>query len=1206
MSKKITPTTQQSQCAAKKGFQIFGFLAGWSGMNRCFVQRALRILIAILFFSSEHAGSGAMTSQLNKTAGHERMLTLLEQIARRTSETNVYTGVGMVRRLREQLANLPANTPPLVWWHFYMEIAEGELRLGNEVEAIAQLKEAYQLLPKLRGHLSPLKANSTLFRLGVAHMRQGETQNCCLHHIPESCILPLQTSAMHTQEDGSRRAIAYFSEVLRNTTAQTPLHLEAQWLINIAHMTIGGYPAEVPKQYLLPPETFQSEERIQRFENIAPSLGLATFDMSGGAIADDFDNDGYLDLLVSTWDVLGQIRFFRNNQDGTFAERTIQAGLMGLYGGLNLLQADYDNDGDVDILVLRGAWLEQNGRYPNSLLRNNGNSTFTDVTFDAGLGQVHYPSQTASWGDYDNDGDLDLYVGNETTDALKAPCQLFRNNADGTFTDLAADAGVQNYGFTKAVIWGDYNGDRWPDLYVSNFKGANRLYRNNGNGTFTDVAEELNVTGPIRSFPAWFWDFDNDGILDLYVSAYSAGISDLAAHALGLSVRLPVGEQSLGSRVGTREIGQEAAPIITTAFFGESNREVESTHLYTGDGRGGFKEVARKNNLRNPSAPMGSNFGDLDNDGYPDFYLGTGYPDYKNIMPNVMYLNNSGNGFFDVTYSGGFGHLQKGHSVVFADFDNDGDQDIFEQMGGAFPGDRYGNALFENPGFGNHWIAVELVGVDSNTSAIGARIRIEISEGGVRRSIYKHVNSGGSFGANPLRQTIGVGKAEKIETLEVFWPTTGLTQSFHDVLSDAFIQVVEGEAQYAILDIKKLKLSVRVGTRLSQSGAPHLSPIKAAFVKEKNRENQFDRDAHHDWKSGESGPLEDSRLEVGKREGGEFSPEFADAYNRGLDLLKRENYMGAVEAFKESIDLAPEYEKTHYILGRIYLLNLAKTDLAIAAFLTTIKLVPNHARAHQMLGVAYSRQSAIQKGVGPLLRAIELGAEVVEDYPYHPYYDLGMIYAKQHMFDDAIRYLEQAIELHPDQIRAHYSLGNAYIRRGDIKKGAEHIRKYQTLKPYLNTVSQLENALRRMPANSERWHQLGRLHTRYGRFDKAINPLRRSIELDADNWKVYNLLAVCYMRLNQLPDMERVCEVSVRIAPNEVNTHNALGMSYFLQGKNRKALEAFKRAVQLDVENPESVENLGKVYERLGEKNKAVQALKAAQQLRARQGQQQE
>ena len=175
-------------------------------------------------------------------------------------------------------------------------------------------------------------------------------------------------------------------------------------------------------------------------------------------------------------------------------------------------------------------------------------------------------------------------------------------------------------------------------------------------------------------------------------------------------------------------------------------------------------------------------------------------------MPNVMYRNRDGTGFADVTFAGGFGNLQKGHAVVFADFDHDGDQDVFEQMGGAFPGDRYGNVFYENPGFGNHWITVRVVGVQSNRSAIGARFRVDIIENGERRSIYKHVNSGGTFGGNPFRQTIGLGKASSIELLAVSWPTTGLTQTFRDVPMDRILEITEGEQRYEILQLKTLTL----------------------------------------------------------------------------------------------------------------------------------------------------------------------------------------------------------------------------------------------------------------------------------------------------------------------------------------------------------------------------------------------------------------
>ncbi|HXV64228.1 MAG TPA: CRTAC1 family protein, partial [Vicinamibacteria bacterium] len=472
----------------------------------------------------------------------------------------------------------------------------------------------------------------------------------------------------------------------------------------------------------------------------------------GSVVVEDFDGDGFVDLMVSSYDPWESVRLFLNREDGSFAEHTEAANLEGILGGLNMVQGDYDDDGDIDVLLLRGAWLGPGGRHPNSLLRNNGDGTFTDVTFETGLGDEHFPTQTASWGDYDNDGDLDLYVGNETNDELVAPAQLFENQGNGRFVDVAARAGVENRRFAKAVVFGDYDADRYPDIYVSNLDDENRLYRNRGDGTFEDVAEALDVTTPRRSFPAWFWDFDNDGALDIFVSAYEALVEDL------------------------------------TRFYLTKSYPREKARLYRGDGRGGFREVGQEVGLDEPSAPMGANFGDLDHDGFPDFYLGTGYPPYFALMPNVMYWNRDGNYFANVSASG-FGHLQKGHGIAFLDFDNDGDQDVFEQMGGALAGDKFNDVLYENPGFGNHWITITPVGVESNRAAIGARIRLELDG----RTIYKHVNSGGSFGANSLaHQMIGLGKAERIERLQIYWPTTDRSQTFVDVPLDRHIVVREG------------------------------------------------------------------------------------------------------------------------------------------------------------------------------------------------------------------------------------------------------------------------------------------------------------------------------------------------------------------------------------------------------------------------------
>ena len=719
----------------------------------------------LLAISASHAAS------LSQGESHRKMVALLAEIRAQNLDENPYQGEGQLRQLEDQLQALPDSAPvqDRISLHFRLGIAE--LFLGRERRAIDHLAAAEKMLSGQ--HSVPAQVvNEIHFRLGLAWLRLGETQNCVLNPSADHCILPIRPGGFHTLPEGSRQAIPYFQAVLDNTAADERLRLSARWLLNIAYMTLGQYPEGVPPAHRIPPEAFESQAAFPHWVNVAPALGLDTFSLSGGAVADDFDGDGYLDFFVSTSDLAGQLRFFRNGGDGTFAERTEEANLNGLLGGLNLVQADYDNDGYLDLLVLRGAWFGEHGQHPNSLLRNADNGTFFDATFAAGLGQDHYPTQTAAWADYDLDGDLDLYIGNETTDTFVAPGQLFHNQGDGTFADVAPTAGVDQYAHAKAVVWGDYDGDRWPDLYVSNLGQPNRLYHNQGDGTFADVAPTLGVVSPRASFPTWFWDFDNDGHLDLFVAAYAATIADIAAAHLGHSV------------------------------------SVEQARLYRGDGQGGFADVSQDRHLAQPTKPMGANFGDLDHDGFLDFYLGTGDTDYAELMPNVLYWNQAGQRFVDVTFASGLGHLQKGHGVVFADVDHDGDVDIFEQMGGAYRGDGFADVLYENPGFGHGWLAIEVIGVESNRSGIGTQLRVDVVEGGQRRSLYRWVGSGGSFGGNPLRQYVGLGSAERVTQLVVFWPKSGKEQVFDEVPVNSIIRVTEGREQLEILALPSFKFAV--------------------------------------------------------------------------------------------------------------------------------------------------------------------------------------------------------------------------------------------------------------------------------------------------------------------------------------------------------------------------------------------------------------
>jgi hypothetical protein len=605
----------------------------------------------------------------------------------------------------------------------------------------------------------------------IASLRLGEQENCLRLHNAESCLFPLQPAAFHEVQRGSRGAVAILKEQLE----KHPDDLSARWLINIAFMTLGEYPHQVPPQWLIPPKAFESGYPLPRFPNVAGSLGLDVEGRAGGCILDDFDNDGFIDLITSPMNLEGQIRYFHNDGKGGFIERTTEAGLQGLPGGLNMQQTDYNNDGFLDVWIERGGWFQKQGRIPGSLLRNNGDGTFTDVTEEAGLLTMH-PSQACVWFDYDGDGWLDLFKGNETSDpADPDPCELFHNNRDGTFTECAAACGLDVKAIVKGVTSADYDNDRRPDLYLSILNGPNRLFHNDGTNAsgqwrFSDVTSHAKVSEPILSFPTWFFDYDNDGWEDLFVSGYKMGhLGDVAADYLGLP------------------------------------HEGTSPKLYHNNHDGTFTDVTESAKLNHVLLTMGCNFGDLDNDGWLDFYLGTGEPDLATIMPNRMFRNANGKFFQDVTTAGGFGHLQKGHAVGFADLDNDGDQDVFIVLGGAYPGDRARSALFLNPGNNNHWIKLKLEGTRSNRAAIGAKIKLAVATPEGAGAIYKTVNSGGSFGCSPLRQEIGLGNATAITSVEVFWPASGIRQTLTGLALDHAYRIREDSSKPVALDLKRIE-----------------------------------------------------------------------------------------------------------------------------------------------------------------------------------------------------------------------------------------------------------------------------------------------------------------------------------------------------------------------------------------------------------------
>ena len=655
-------------------------------------------------------------------------------------------------------------------------LAESLLRAGDNAESVAEIELIRKRCNELAIRLDPFSEQHLRDTLALAYLRLGEQENCVAHHVESSCIFPLANSAIHSVRRGAEGAVRELTATLQ----RDPQNLLARWLLNIAYMQLGKWPQDVPPQWLASPSLFQSEYDIGRFPEIAGPTGLAVSGHAGGAIMEDFDGDSLLDLMISSSGPLDQLRFFHNNGDGTFADRTLEAGLTGEVGGLQLVATDYDNDGHPDLLVLRGGWWQEHGCYPMSLLHNNGNGTFDDVTKRAGLMSLH-PTQTAAWADFDNDGWLDLFVGHETTGPVKHPSQLYRNNHDGSFTEVAAPNGLADLGFVKGVAWGDFNNDGRPDLYISRKGQPNLLFRNDGprdakhpraeHWKFTDVTAQAGVAEPIHSFATFFLDYDNDGWPDLFVTGYyNDTFNDVGAFELGLP------------------------------------NKAEKPRLYHNNHDGTFTDVTKQVHLDRAILVMGASFGDLDNDGWLDIYLGTGASNLEALLPNRMFRNDGGKNFQDVTTSGGFGHLQKGHSVAFGDLDNDGDEDIFEEIGGALPGDGYRSVLFQNPGHGHRSITLELQGMTTNRAAFGARIDVTAQTPDGPRHIYRTVGYGSSFGGNPFRQHIGLGDATAVSQIEITWPTSHTIQRFTDVQMDAAYRIKEDSQELVPVSYKSFTL----------------------------------------------------------------------------------------------------------------------------------------------------------------------------------------------------------------------------------------------------------------------------------------------------------------------------------------------------------------------------------------------------------------
>ena len=527
--------------------------------------------------------------------------------------------------------------------------------------------------------------------------------------------------------------------------------LEALWLLKLTHERQGeDAPALLPR-YRFPLRASVPAATDLRFVDVAARVGVAKKDRGRGSAWLDFDGDGDFDLFSVGIQVKHSL--YRND-GGQFRDVAQATGLADARGGWAAASADFDNDGDSDLFVSRDAW---EGRAPNSLYRNDS-GVFIDSGRAAGMADSS-DSFTAAWLDFDGDGYLDLYVANGVT-GTGAPNALLHNQQNGAFLNVATVAAVADSGKTIGTAAGDFDGDGWTDLYAVNIGQFNRLYRNLGDGTFADVAERAGVLFPVEGgYVAFFFDLDNDGHLDLFASTMSAFPDVLNSMVTGEAI--------------------------------EPNRPF----LYRNLGDGTFADIAVAAGLKRSFGSMGAGLGDVDNDGFVDIYLANGGPQMARLEPNALYRNLGDGTFADITATAGTGSLGKGHGATFADFDQDGDLDLYAGLGGHYDADTWDNALYRNDGPAQHYLSIELVGTPANRSAIGARVAAFAAG----RIIRAQRQSGFGFGSSnePLLH-LGLGSATRVDSLHVLWPGQP-PQRFFDLPVDCRIRIAQREAHYQML-----------------------------------------------------------------------------------------------------------------------------------------------------------------------------------------------------------------------------------------------------------------------------------------------------------------------------------------------------------------------------------------------------------------------
>ena len=986
-------------------------------------------------------------------------------------------------------------------------------------------------------------------------------------------------------------------------------------------------------------------------------FGIET--MGSGVAFLDYDDDGYVDLyIVNSADLPGHVSesppqnaLYQNRGDGSFTEVGQEVGVADTSYGMGCAVGDYDNDGDPDLFISNVG--------PNVLYRNDGEGDgrwrFVDIAPRTILREDRDWSTGCAFVDYDLDGDLDLYVANYLHYELEqdvlgengmlqrprrhlAPTEypgqrdyLYRNDGDDTFADVTAAAGLLRTSWKErklGSIFFDADNDGDPDLFQGNDATPNYFYRNDGDGTFAELSllagVAYNEAGrPEGTMGVNAADMDGDGYQDL----------------------------------------------VMTSFQWESNT------LYKNLGSGFFKDESVASGLATTSfdrLSFGVNSLDVDNDGDLDLYVANGHidediqefdPQAAYAQQDQLYLNDGEGHLTDVTAQAGPGFAMEmvGRGSAVADYDNDGDLDIF-----TLNTNQRGVLLRNDTPPANHWLALRLEGRRSNRDGIGARVVLHAG-GGTQMLEARGATS--YLSQNDPRLFFGLGEMEKAERIEIYWPS-GIHQELLEVAADRFVEVVEPTDQQPVAR-RETTIAAEKGETASAASADlerawemaplsvpdalRKPPVRHPFANLPELEAEVaaspDRAAAHfalaeglrqrrDYGAAERSYSRTLELDPGyaaahiglgqvygdrgdlDRAVSEFTaairldstlaePHFllgnirvrmqqldqsVPHYEHAIDLdpqylhayvnlsgthSRQTDYGPAIQALQRGLEALPESADLRFRLGWVYFVQ-ARYDESLEQLHQVVRQIPDRSDAHELIAQIYLTREKPQKAREALLRGLAADSTSATLRAR-----LGVLLRERGELEEAILLLQRAVRENPDREEAYYNLAQAYLSSGEEERAGTLLRQFKLLQDNHQDILDHKTAIMLNPNDARAYFNLGTVYSRIGRNEGARHAYSAALMIDPHHVEARNNLGNVYFRRRQLARAIEQYRTVLRYDSTYVRAHNNLGNALLLAGQTDRAVSAFERAVDLDPEYARPRGMLAQLYARQGRTEEA-------------------